>query len=76
MINGIEVDKHKIDHYVKHSLMLVTALAPKVGYDTAAKIAHHAHVERTSLKQAAVKLGHLTEEEFEQLVRPEKMVKP
>ena len=76
MITGIEVDKHKIDHYVKHSLMLVTALAPKVGYDTAAKIAHHAHVERTSLKQAAVKLGHLTEEEFEQLVRPEKMVKP
>ena len=76
MINGIEVDKHKIDHYVKHSLMLVTALAPKVGYDTAAKIAHHAHVERTSLKQAAVKLGHLTEEEFDQLVRPEKMVKP
>jgi len=76
IINGIEVDKHKIDHYVKHSLMLVTALAPKVGYDTAAKIAHHAHVERTSLKQAAVKLGHLTEEEFEQLVRPEKMVKP
>lgn len=76
MINGIEVDKHKIDHYVKNSLMLVTALAPKVGYDTAAKIAHHAHVERTSLKQAAVKLGHLTEEEFDQLVRPEKMVKP
>src|SRR5690349_20844331 len=67
MINGIEVDKHKIDHYVKHSLMLVTALAPKVGYDTAAKIAHHAHVERTSLRQAAVKLGHLTEEEFDQL---------
>jgi fumarate hydratase class II len=76
MINGIEVDREKVDWYVKNSLMLVTALAPKVGYDNAAKIAHTAHVEHTSLKQAAVKLGHLTEEEFDQLVKPEKMTKP
>jgi len=76
MINGIEVDKAKVDWYVKNSLMLVTALAPKVGYDNAAKIAHTAHVEHTSLKEAAVKLKHLTGEEFDQLVKPEKMTKP
>jgi fumarate hydratase class II len=56
--------------------MLVTALAPKVGYDNAAKIAHTAHVEHTSLREAAVKLGFLTGEEFDQWVRPEKMTKP
>jgi fumarate hydratase, class II len=76
MIKGIEVDREKVDWYVKNSLMLVTAIAPKVGYDNAAKIAHTAHVERTSLRDAAVKLGHLTGEEFDQLVRPEKMTKP
>ena len=56
--------------------MLVTALAPKVGYDKAAKIAHTAHVERTSLLEAALKLGYLTREEFEDLMKPEKMTKP
>jgi len=76
MVNGIEVDKEKVDGYVKNSLMLVTALAPKVGYDKAAKIAHTAHVEHTSLREAALKLGYLTGEEFDQLVRPEKMTHP
>jgi fumarate hydratase class II len=76
MLKGIEVDKVRVDWYVKNSLMLVTALAPKVGYDNAAKIAHTAHVEHTSLKEAAVKLGFLKEEEFDQLVKPEKMTKP
>jgi len=76
MVNGIEVDKAKIDGYVKNSLMLVTALAPKVGYDNAAKIAHTAHVEHSSLKEAAVKLGFLTGEEFDSLVQPEKMTRP
>ena len=76
MIKGIEVDRAKIGHYVKNSLMLVTALTPKVGYDNAAKIAHTAHVERTSLKDAAVKLGHLTADEFDQWVKPEEMTKP
>jgi fumarate hydratase class II len=76
MVKGIEVDREKVDWYVKNSLMLVTALAPKVGYDNAAKIAHTAHVEHTSLKEAAVKLGHLTGEEFDQLVKPEKMTRP
>ncbi|MFZ3265272.1 MAG: class II fumarate hydratase [Terriglobales bacterium] len=76
MIKGIEVDRAKVDWYVKNSLMLVTALAPKVGYDNAAKIAHTAHVEHSSLREAAVKLGHLTGEEFDALVKPEKMTHP
>jgi len=76
MVNGIEVDRAKVGHYVKNSLMLVTALAPKVGYDKAAEIAHHAHKEHMSLRESAIKLGHLTGEEFDQWVRPEKMTKP
>jgi fumarate hydratase class II len=76
MINGIEVDRARIGHYVKNSLMLVTALAPKVGYDKAAQIAHHAHSEHLSLRESAVKLGHLTGEQFDEWVKPEKMTKP
>src|SRR6266436_3024610 len=76
MLKGIEVDRAKVDWYVKNSLMLVTALAPKVGYDKAAHIAHTAHVEKSSLLDAALKLGYLTREEFELLMKPEKMTKP
>jgi fumarate hydratase, class II len=76
MIKGIEVDRAKVGHHVNNSLMLVTALTPKVGYDKAAKIAHTAHVEHTSLRDAALKLGYLTAEEFDQLVRPERMTRP
>jgi len=76
MVKGIEVDKAKVDWYVKNSLMLVTALAPKIGYDKAAQVAHTAHVEHSSLREAAVKLGYLTGEEFDQLVKPEKMTHP
>ncbi len=76
MIKGIEVDRAKVNSHVNNSLMLVTALAPKVGYDKAAQIAHTAHVEHTSLREAALKLGYLTGEEFDQLVRPEKMTRP
>jgi fumarate hydratase class II len=76
MIKGIEVDRAKVDWYVNNSLMLVTALTPKVGYDKAAQIAHTAHVERTSLLEAALKSGHLTREEFNDLMKPEKMTKP
>jgi fumarate hydratase class II len=75
MLKGIEVDRAKVDWYVKNSLMLVTALAPKVGYDKAAQIAHTAHVEHSSLREAALKLGYLTGEEFDSLVKPEKMTK-
>jgi fumarate hydratase class II len=76
MIKGIEVDRAKVDWYVNNSLMLVTALAPKVGYDKAARIAHTAHVDRSSLLEAALKLGHLTREEFDDLMKPEKMTRP
>ena len=76
MINGIEVDRKKVDYYVKNSLMLVTALAPTVGYDKAAKIAHTAHVDHSSLREAALKLGYLTAEEFDAAVRPETMTHP
>jgi fumarate hydratase class II len=76
MINGIELNREKIDWYVHNSLMLVTALAPKIGYDNAAKVAHTAHVDHSSLKEAAVKLGHMTAEEFDATVKPETMTKP
>ncbi len=76
MIKGIAVDRDKIDFYVKNSLMLVTALAPKVGYDKAAKIAHTAHVDHSSLREAALKLGYLTGEEFDAAVKPEEMTHP
>ena len=76
MIKGIEVDRAKVETNVNNSLMLVTALTPKVGYDKAAKIAHTAHVEKSSLREAALKLGYLTEEEFDLLMRPERMTRP
>src|ERR1051326_3415121 len=76
MINGIEVNREKVDWYVNNPLMLVTALAPEIGYENAAKVAHTAHVEHTSLREAALKLGYLSGEEFDQLVKPEKMTRP
>jgi fumarate hydratase, class II len=76
MIKGMEVDRAKVDWYVKNSLMLVTALAPKIGYDKAAKIAHTAHVEHTSLKEAALKLGYLSAEDFDTLMKPDEMTHP
>jgi fumarate hydratase class II len=76
MVNGIELNRDKIDWYVNNSLMLVTALAPKVGYDNAAKVAHTAHVDHSSLREAALKLGFLTGEEFDAAVKPETMTHP
>jgi fumarate hydratase class II len=76
MIKGIEVDRAKVDANLKNSLMLVTALTPKIGYDKAAKIAHTAHVEHSSLREAALKLGYLTGDEFDQLMKPERMTRP
>jgi fumarate hydratase class II len=76
MVGGIELNREKIHWYVKNSLMLVTALAPKIGYDKAAKVAHTAHVENSSLREAALKLGYLTGEEFDSLVKPETMTHP
>jgi fumarate hydratase class II len=73
-IAGIEPDRDRIGQYVRNSLMLVTALNPRIGYDKAAKVAQKAHAEGTSLRAACVALGHLTGEEFDQLVRPEAML--
>jgi fumarate hydratase, class II len=73
---GIEADRARIEDLLHRSLMLVTALAPKVGYDNAAKVAKRAYAEGTTLKEAALGLGLLTAEEFDELVRPEKMIGP
>jgi fumarate hydratase class II len=75
-IVGIEVNREQIDKYVQNSLMLVTALAPKIGYDNAAKVAKTAHQEGTNLREAALKLGFISGEEFDALVRPEDMTHP
>src|SRR5271169_5666253 len=75
-IVGIELNLKTIDKYVKNSLMLVTALAPRIGYDNAAKVAHTAHVQHISLREAAMQLGHLTADEFDALVKPQDMTHP
>ncbi len=75
-IVGIEADREQIDRYVHNSLMLVTALAPKIGYDNAAmvaKAAHHAHI---TLREAALNLGLISAEDFDALVKPEDMTHP
>lgn len=73
-IEGLEVNQEVVDHYLHNSLMLVTALNQHIGYDKAAKIAKTAYQDNSSLKEAAVKLGILTAEEFENYVKPEEMV--
>jgi fumarate hydratase class II len=73
---GIEVNRKQVEHDVANSLMLVTALSPIVGYDKSAKIAHTAHKDGSSLREAAVKLGFLTEEQFDRHVKPEQMTRP
>ena len=75
-VSCIEPDRKRIAELVERSLMLVTALNPKIGYDNAAKVAKKAHAEGITLKQAAVELGLLTAEEFDELVRPDKMARP
>jgi fumarate hydratase class II len=75
-VMGIELDFQRIEQYVKNSLMLVTALSPKIGYDKCAKAAHKAHHEGLSLREAVVGLGYLSEMEFDEIVRPEKMTHP
>jgi fumarate hydratase class II len=76
MVVGIKPNKEKIDYYVNNSLMLVTALNPYIGYDNAAKVAKKAFAENKTLKEAAVELGLLTPEQFDEYVRPEKMIGP
>ena len=73
---GIEPIEEKIEKFLNDSLMLVTALNPHIGYENAAKIAKTAHANGTTLKEEAVRLGLLTEEEFDKYVRPEEMIAP
>jgi len=73
-VEGLEPDRERIDELVRSSLMLVTALTPRIGYDRAAEIAKKAHHEGTSLKEAALSLGYLTEAEYDELVVPRDMV--
>ena len=75
-INGIELNRKQIGEHVKHSLMLVTALNPHIGYDKAAEVAKNAHKNNISLRQSAIDLGYLTGEEFDQKVNPEEMTHP
>ncbi len=72
----IRANEQRIDELMQRSLMLVTALAPKIGYDKAAKIAKTAHKNGTTLREEAIRLGYVSAEEFDKLVRPEKMIRP
>jgi len=76
LIEGTKPNLKKINEYVERSLMLVTALSPVIGYDKASKIAHYAMDNDLTLKEAALKLGFVTEAEFDRVVDPKKMVRP
>jgi fumarate hydratase class II len=75
-VEGLQINRAQIDRYVKNSLMLVTALNPKIGYDKAAQVAHKAHHEHISLKEACVGLGFLSAQEFDALVIASAMTHP
>ncbi len=76
LISGLKADEKNIEQLMQQSLMLVTALAPEIGYDNAAKVAKTAHKNGTTLLAEAVKLGFVTEEQFQEIVRPENMIGP
>jgi fumarate hydratase class II len=75
-IRGIELNRDQIDEHLKHSLMLVTALNPYIGYDKAAQVAKNAHKKGISLRESAVALGYLSGEDFDKYVKPEEMTHP
>ena len=75
-IKDLKADKKKIKHFLDNSLMLVTALAPKIGYDNAAKIAKKAHKNGTTLKEESIKSGLISEKDYEKIVDPKKMIRP
>ena len=75
-VRGIKANEERIDKLLNESLMLVTALNPHIGYDKAATIAKTAHKEGTTLKESAIKLGYLTEQQFNEWVKPDKMLGP
>jgi fumarate hydratase class II len=76
MLMGTQANAARIDKLMKESLMLVTALAPTIGYDNATKVAKTAHKNGTTLREEAVKLGFVDEETFDRVVRPEDMIGP
>jgi fumarate hydratase class II len=73
---GLEPNHQQIQAFVERSLMLVTALTPRIGYEKASAIAQHAHEQGLTLKEAALKLGHISASDFDQLVDPIKMAIP
>jgi len=75
-VEGIRADEKRIRELMERSLMLVTALAPRIGYDNAAKVAKSAHARGTTLKEEAIRLGFVSAAEFDRLVKPEKMTHP
>ena len=75
-VEGIRADEKRIRELMERSLMLVTALAPRIGYDSAAKVAKSAHARGTTLKEEALRLGFVSADEFDRLVKPDKMTRP
>jgi fumarate hydratase, class II len=75
-VAGIRADEGRIGELMRNSLMLVTALAPRIGYDRAAAIAKAAHANGTTLREEAIRLGYVSPAEFDRLVRPERMIRP
>ena len=76
LVAGLQADRERIDKLMRESLMLVTALAPEIGYDNATKVAKTAHKNGTTLKEEAIALGFVDAETFDRVVRPEKMIGP
>ena len=75
-VKGLKADKKRIKNLLDNSLMLITALTPKVGYDNAAKIAKAAHMNGTTLKEESIKSGLINDKQYDQIVNPKKMIKP
>lgn len=75
-VSGIRANEPRIRELMQRSLMLVTVLAPKIGYDKAARVAKAAHANGTTLREEAIRLGFISGAEFDRVVRPEKMTRP
>jgi fumarate hydratase class II len=76
LVEGTEPNLKQIDRFVQQSLMLGTALSPQIGYDKASEIAHYANDHDLTLKEAALKLGYVSEADYDRIVDPKKMVHP
>ena len=75
-VKGIKADKKRIKYLLENSLMLVTALTPKIGYDKAAKIAKTAHKNGTTLRREVIKAGLISEKDYDKIMNPIKMTQP